>query len=331
MRALMLTADGPVITDAPTPVPTPEQVVVRVHACGLNRADLGMAAGIRHGAAGGAGTVLGMEWAGEVAAVGAQVTTHRVGDRVMCTGSGGFAEYAVTDHGRAMPIPSASMSYEEAATLPMALQTMHDAVVTHGELAAGGSVLIQGASSGVGLVAMQIARLRGAALVIGSSTDAGRRARLAEFGAHLSINSGDPGWVQQVLDATEGRGVDLIVDQVSGPMVNQNLAATRVLGRIVNVGRLGGIRGEFDFDLHALRRITYVGVTFRTRSTQEVRDIITRATVDLSEAVAQGHIRLPIDRVFPLAHAVAALAHMNANQHFGKVVLALSPTSLETV
>ncbi|NBO82845.1 MAG: quinone oxidoreductase [Betaproteobacteria bacterium] len=327
MKALVLGADGPVIRDLPIPVPAPEQVLVRVHACGLNRADIGMAAGMQHGAAGGAGTVLGNEWAGEVMAVGDKVTTHRVGDRVMCTGSGGFAEYAVTDYGRATPISSVSMSYEQAATLPIALHTMHDAVVTHGMLAKGGSILIQGASSGVGLVAMQIAKLRGAALVIGSSTDAGRRAKLAEFGADLSINTGDPGWVQQVLEATGGRGVDLIIDQVAGPMANQNMAATRVLGRIVNVGRLGGMYGEFDFDLHALRRISYVGVTFRTRSTQEVRDIVNRATADLGEAVAKGDIRLPIDRVFPLADAVAALAYMKANQHFGKLVLALIPTS----
>jgi NADPH2:quinone reductase len=101
----------------------------------------------------------------------------------------------------------------------------------------------------------------------------------------------------------------------------------RIVLDILNVGRLGGMYGEFDFDLHALRCISYVGVTFRTRSTQEVRDIVNRAAADLGEAVAKGDIRLPIDRMFPLADAVAALAHMKANQHFGKLVLALIPTS----
>lgn len=240
-------------------------------------------------------------------------------------GSGGaaFAEFTVADYGRVSPIPSASMSFEQAATLPVALQTMHDAVITHGQLAAGGSVLIQGASSGVGLMAMQIARHRGAALVIGSSTDAGRRARLTQFGAHLAIDSRDPGWAAQVLEATGGRGVDLIVDQVSGGVANQNMQATRVLGRIVNVGRLGGMKDEFDFDLHALRRISYIGVTFRTRSVEEVREINARMQADLGPAIASGQLNLPIDRVFKLDEALAALAHMKENKHFGKVVLSV--------
>jgi NADPH2:quinone reductase len=150
---------------------------------------------------------------------------------------------------------------------------MHNAVVTNGTLQPGQSVLIQGASSGVGLMALQIAKLKGAKLVIGSSTDAGRRSRLKEFGADLAVDSSDPGWVDQVLQATGGEGVDLIVDQVSGKVANQNLAATKIKGRIVNVGRLGGARAEFNFDLHAARRINYIGVTFRTRSLDEIREI----------------------------------------------------------
>jgi NADPH2:quinone reductase len=321
MKAVIVGSAGPELADVPRPAPKPNEVLVRVRACGLNRADLGMAAGGRHGAAGGPGAVLGMEWAGEIVELGAQASGLRVGDRVMGSGAGAYAEYAVADWGRVTPIPSASMSFEQAATLPVALQTMHDAVVTHGQLAAGGTVLIQGASSGVGLMAMRIARLRGASLVVGTSTDAGRRARLAEFGAHLAVDSRDPGWVERVLQATEGRGVDLIVDQVSGTTANDNLRATRVLGRIVNVGRLGGTRAEFDFDLHALRRITYVGVTFRTRSTEEIREINRRMRADLGEAIASGALSLPIDRVFALDEAPAALAHMKANQHFGKIVM----------
>src|SRR3979409_175665 len=129
---------------------------------------------------------------------------------------------------------------------------MHNGVGPNGGLQPGQSVLIQGASSGVGLMAMQIAKHKGAKLVIGSSTDPARRERLKEFGADLAVDSSDPGWVDQVLKATDGKGVDLIVDQVSGKVANQNLAATRVLGRIVNVGRLGGTHGDFNFHLHAV-------------------------------------------------------------------------------
>jgi NADPH:quinone reductase len=177
------------------------------------------------------------------------------------------------------------MNFEDAATLPVALTTMHNAVVTNGALQAGQSVLIQGASSGVGLMAMQIARLKGASIVIGSSTDAARRGRLKQFGADLAVDSSDPGWVDQVLQATGGEGVDLIVDQVSGKVASQNLAAAKIKGRIVNVGRLGGTHADFNFDLHAARRISYIGVTFRTRSIEEIRDIFSEVRNDIWPAV----------------------------------------------
>jgi NADPH2:quinone reductase len=213
------------------------------------------------------------------------------------------------------------MGWEQAATLPIALQTMHNAVVTIGQMQPGQSVLIQGASSGVGLMGLQIAKEMGAGLVIGTSTNSERRAKLAEFGADLAVDSSDPAWPDAVLQATQGNGVDLIVDQISAPVANANLRATRILGRIVNVGRLGGAKGEFDFDLHAARRISYVGVTFRTRSVEEVREINRLMRDDLWDAVEAGRLRLPIDRVFPLEQANEAQAHMKGNAHFGKIVL----------
>jgi NADPH2:quinone reductase len=323
MRAMVVGDAGLELRDIPQPKPGPGEVLVRVHAAGLNRAELAMAAGHAHGALGGKGAVIGLEWAGEVAGVGAGVEGIREGDRVMCSGNGGYAEYAVTDWGRVSPIPANNMGWTQAATMPIALQTMHNALVTNGLLAAGQAVLIQGASSGVGLMGLQIAKLMGARVVIGTSTDAARRARLAEFGADLAIDSSDPAWPDAALAATGGNGVDLIVDMVSASVANGNLRATRVLGRIVNVGRLGGAKGEFDFDLHAARRISYIGVTFRSRSLEEVRDINRLMRQDLWEAVEAGKLALPIDRVFPLEEAVAAQAHMRANQHLGKIVLTM--------
>lgn len=321
MKAAVLGDDGLEIRDVPKPAPAPYEILVKVRAGALNRADLIIASGRAHGAVGGAGTVMGLEWSGDVEAVGAEVQNLTPGDRVMCSGTAGWAEYAVCDRGRAMKIPDDGMSYEQAATLPVALSTMHDAIVTNGQLKPGQAVLIQGASSGVGLMGLQIARNLGAGLVVGSSTHAGRRGRLHEFGADLAIDSSDPGWVGKVLDATSGEGVDLIVDQISGPVANQNLRATRICGRIVNVGRLGGFTGEFDFDLHAARRIAYIGVTFRTRTIDEVREIFRRMAADLGEAVRDGTLALPIDRSFSLDDAAGALAHMKANAHFGKIVL----------
>jgi NADPH2:quinone reductase len=324
MKAFVYGADGAAITDVAKPSPTGTQVLIRVRACGLNRADLGMTKGHVHGSAGGAGTVLGMEWAGEVAEIGPDASGVKVGDRVMGSGGAAFAEYTLADHGRIFHVPSSSnMSWEEAATLPVAITTMHNALVTNGGLQEGQSVLIQGASSGVGLMAMQIARLKRAKTVIGSSTDAARRGRLHEFGADLAIDSRDPGWVDLVLKATDGQGVDLIIDQISGPVANQNLKATKVMGRIVNVGRLGGTHGDFNFDLHAARRIHYIGVTFRTRSLQEIRDIFSAVRADIWPAVESGKLKLPIDKVFAFAEIGKAFERMEANQHLGKIVVTL--------
>lgn len=321
MKAYVLGANGPAITDIAQPQPTGAQVLVKVRAACLNRADLGMAKGHAHGSRGGAGTTLGGEAAGEVVAVGPDAKGLKVGDRVMGSINGAFAEFGTMDSGRAFIIPANNMSYEQAATLPVALNTMHNAVVTAGALQPGQSVMIQGASSGVGLMAMQIAKLKGAKLVIGTSTDADRRTKLTEHGADLAVDTTKKDWVEDVLKATNGEGVDLIVDQVSGPYVNDCMRATKIEGRIVNVGRLGGMTADFNFDLHALRRIKYIGVTFRTRNIDEIRAITTAVKDDIWDSVVSGKLSLPIARVFPFAEVDDAYAHMTANKHFGKIVL----------
>jgi NADPH2:quinone reductase len=318
MKAYVYGANGAAITDVAKPAPKGTQVLVKVHACGLNRADLGMTKGHAHGAAG----VLGMEWAGEVAELGPDAKGVKIGDKIMGSGGQAFAEYTLADHGRLFRTPS-NMNFEDAATYPVALATMHNAVVTNGALQAGQSVMIQGASSGVGLMAMQIAKLKGASIVIGSSTDAARRGRLKEFGADLAVDSSDPGWVDQVLKATNGEGVDLIVDQVSGAVASQNLKAARIKGRIVNVGRLGGTHADFNFDLHAARRINYIGVTFRTRSIEEIREIFDEVRKDIWGAVESRKLQLPIDKVFKFEDIGKAFEHMEANKHLGKIVVTL--------
>jgi NADPH2:quinone reductase len=305
------------------PKPKPNEVLVKVRAASLNRADLAVARGLPHGPNSGLGARVGIEWAGEVIETGADVQGgFKPGDRVMCSGNGGYAEYAVADWGRVFAIPG-NLSFEQAAILPVSLTTLHNALVTAGRLQAGESVMIQGASSGVGLMGLQIAKLRGAKLVIGTSTNDARRARLKEFGADLAIDTRDPTWPEQVLKATDGKGVNLTVDMLSGPVVTQTMKATALLGRIVNVGRLAGTKAELDFDLHALRRIDYIGVTFRTRTLDEVREIGRRMRADLWDAVSAGKLSLPIDRRFPLDQAVEAQSHMRENKHFGKIVLTM--------
>jgi len=162
MQAAILSEKGVEVRDLPKPVPKPNEVLIRVRASSLNRADLLVASGHQHGSVGGAR--LGLECSGEVEAVGSDVDGIKPGDRVMASALGGFAEYAVTDAGRVHRIPGNNMSYEQAACFPVALQTMHNAVVGAGRLKRGETMLMQGASAGVGLMGMQIGKLMGASL-----------------------------------------------------------------------------------------------------------------------------------------------------------------------
>jgi NADPH2:quinone reductase len=324
MKAAVLGENGIEVRDLPKPEPKPNEVLIRVRASTLNRADLIVASGIQHGSVGGVGARIGLECSGEVEAVGDEVTDFKPGDRVMATVPGGFAESVVTDAGRVNRIPGNNMTYEQAACYPVALQTMHNAVVTAGRLKRGETLLIQGASSGVGLMGMQIGKLMGAATVLGSSTNAERLKRLKEYGCDVAIDTSKPDWPAEVKKATGGTGVDLIVDMVSAPVIQGNLEAAKILGRIVNVGRLGGTTGEFDFDKHALKRIDYIGVTFRTRTPAEVREIVRQMRADLWPAFEAGKLSLPIYKTFKLADIAEALSVMKANQHFGKIVVQVS-------
>ncbi|MES2258026.1 MAG: zinc-binding dehydrogenase [Pseudomonadota bacterium] len=322
MRAITSNATAPIFAEVALPEPGKEEVLVKVKAGALNRIDLMMMKGAAHGGVGGMGIPLGVEWAGEIVALGSAVDNWKVGDRVMSAGFGAFAEYTLGHARRMLPIP-AGLSYEQAATLPVGLQTMHDAIATNGQLAPGQTVLIQGASSGMGLLGMQIAKCLGAGLVIGSSTSPERRAKLKDFGADAVIDSSAPDWVEQVKHATNGAGADLLVDLVAGPLVNGGMAALRVGGRMVNVGRVGGESGDFNFDLHSMRRITYIGVSFRTRTGAEVAEVRVRALAALGPALAEGSLRMPVDQVYRFDDAPAALERMAGNQHFGKIVLSL--------
>ena len=250
MKAAVLGDTGVEIRDVPEPVPKPHEILVRVHAAALNRADVAIAAGEVHGIA--AGTLLGGECAGEIAAVGSGVTDFKPGDRIAGSAPGSFAEYVAVDAGRAYRLPAIGMAYDKAACLPWALQTMHNAIVTAGRLQDGrvgadpGRQLRRRPARAADRQAE--GRCRGAGNVDrrrpprpAQGTRLRRRPRLARS-AHGPT---------QAKEATGGKGVDLIVDQVSAG-VSSEYGGGPVLGRIVNVGRLGGMTGEFDFDLHAL-------------------------------------------------------------------------------
>ena len=322
MKAVVVGDKGAEIKDLPKPEPGANEVLIKARASSLNRADL-LAASRAFGGVATGGARLGLECAGEVEAVGREVIGVKPGDRVLASAAGGFAQYVLTDAGRVHRIPANNMTFEQAACLPVALQTMHNAVVTAGRMKRGETLLMQGASSGVGLMGMQIGKLMGASLVIGTSTNPERRTRLMEFGCDLALDTSDQKWPEQVKKATADKGVAIIVDMVSGSVANQNLEAAAVLGRIVNVGRLGGTTGAFNFDVHALKRIDYIGVTFRTRSLDEIREINRLMRADLWAAVEAGKLSLPIYKTYKLDDIADALALMKANQHFGKIVISI--------
>ena len=311
MRALLSTTSGVKLADIAPPMPGPQDILVSVKAIGMNRIDLAALRDPRN-------QVIGMEWAGEIVELGPQVKKFRVGDRVMCTGSGAYAEFAVADAERCCPVPE-GMSWESAASLLLGLQTMHDALVTQGGFVKESSVLIQGAASCMGLIGMQMAAWMGASTVIGTSRNPAHRSELKKFGCDVAVDSSLPGWHQAVLEATRGKGASIVVDQVSGEAINECMAAAAIGGTVVNVGRLAGASGAFDFNLHALRRLSYVGVTFRTRSPEEVRTLNARMKADVVTLLPA--ITVPLAGRFGFDQARDALACLADSRHLGKVVL----------
>ena len=322
MKSVVVREGGPVLEDRSAMSPRPNEVLVQVKAAALNRLDLQVSEGSMHGKSGGIGNTMGIEWSGVVMEIGCEVPDSiQPGDRVMCSGTGGYSELAVTDWGRVHKFPDSFSDFIHAAALPVSLQTAHEALTASGCFQRGESVLVNGASSVIGMMTLQVARALGASATIGTTSSAERIESLKAFGLTLGVTTDKPEWAAEVLAATNGRGVDLTIDMVAGPTLNSLLQATRVAGRIVNVGRVGGFHAEVDLDLHAMRRIQYVGASFRTRTLDEVREISRNMRKDLWSAVARGDLRIPVSQVFPLADFAEALGAMKNNRHFGKIVL----------
>jgi NADPH2:quinone reductase len=307
--------------DVPEPVPGPEELLMRVKATALNRADLYLLKGTYDLTQKPAdGIIAGLEATGEVAGVGRNVSGFEIGDRVMSMCPGGFAEFAAVDHRLAMPVP-ASLSWEEAATIPVAYSTEHNALVTNGCLQPGESVVINAASSGVGVAAIQIAKLFGAKPVIGIAGSKEKLPVLKSLGMDLGIDYHTGNFADAVLSATGGTGADVIIDHVGGTFLQQNLRCMAVKGRLVSVGRLGETHGELDLELMARKRLHLIGVTFRTRTLDEKIAIVQGVIANLLRPLGEGLLRPVIDRVFRLEGASEAQAYMESNSQIGKIVL----------
>lgn len=324
MKAVVIEvgADGPVlrVTEAPMPEPGPGEILIRMRAAGVNRADLVRAKSHFGSEKGTALAVAGMEVAGEVVAYGKGATRFVAGDAVIAMASRSYAEFCTVHESIASPAP-AGFDWPMALAACTSFITAHDALFTNADSTDGSSVLVQGAGSAAGIAAVQLALWAGAVPVAGSSGKTWKLEKLAELGMHLPLGRSEPSELSKVRDATGGRGFDIIVDNVGAGALDFNIKAAAICGRIVSVGRLGGFRDMIELDELARKRLRLIGVTFRTRSREEHAAVVRAYERDVMPAFASGAIRPVVDRVFGLDEAAEAQDYMKEDRHFGKIVL----------
>jgi len=325
MRAVVITGKGgpEVLEIRELPIPTPggEQVRVRVRACGLNRADLLQARGLYPAPAGAPADVPGLEFAGEVDALGpAAVGQAEVGDRVFGIVAGGAqAEHLITHPRMLAKIPE-GIDFEAAAAVPEAFITARDALVERGGLASGERVLIHAAGSGVGTAAVQIARAMGC-FVLGTSRTAEKLERAKELGLDAPIHSPKGEFADEVRRLTGGRGVEVILDVLGGKAFHENVGALASRGRLVFVGLLTGAKAEVDLGTVLTKRLTMVGTVLRARPLEEKIEA-TRAFADqVVPWLERGMVRPIVDSSFAFDDVRAAYERLGSNQGFGKVIL----------
>jgi len=310
--------DGVVLErrEVPLPDPAPGELLVKMHAAALNRGEL-IPGGLVKG---GAARPAGLEGAGEVVALGPGVGDPRPGSIVMGRCAGAFAEYAVMDAREAMPVPPA-LAIAEAASVPLVFLVVHDMLIAQGRLRAGEWLLVCGVSSGVGVAALQAAKALGAR-VIGTSGSAEKLARLRALGLDVAIETRAPTFADAVLEATDGRGADLVVNAVGGSVFAECLRCMAFEARLATVGYVDRVLGA-EIDLQALhaKRLVVFGVSNKLRNADQRAAGVPAFCADLLPAIADGRIRPLVDRVFPFDALDAARACMEENRHLGKIVL----------
>ncbi|MGE3073002.1 MAG: NAD(P)H-quinone oxidoreductase [Dehalococcoidia bacterium] len=325
MKAVVITRPGGPevlsLQDVPEPVPGPEDLLVRVHTTALNRADILQ----RQGSYPQPGPkpaydIPGMEYAGEVVATGDRVESFAVGDRVMgLLAGGGYAEQVVTHFRLAMKVP-ANLAWAEAGAIPEVYITAHDALLQCG-LVSGETVLIHAAGSGVGVAAIQIAKAMGASLVIGTAGSAEKLARAAALGLDVGVNYHEQDFAEEVLKATGGRGVDVILDVIGADYWERNMRSLALKGRMILVGLMGGNSTSANIGVLLQKRASVRGTTLRARPLEEKAAATRAFEKSVLPHIANGRVKVIVDRTFPLAEAAVAQEYMGANQNFGKVVL----------
>src|SRR5688572_3220742 len=303
------------------PEPAANDVLVRVRAAGLNRADLLQRRGHYPPPAGYSPNIPGLEFAGEIAVVGEGVPTEvKAGERVFgFTAGEAQAELLSLDHRLLARIPS-NLSFVDAAAVPEAFITAHDAVFTQAGLMDGETLLIHAVGSGVGLAAVQLAK-RAGAKTIGTSRTADKLERAREAGLDEAILTGENAEFSSILRSKNGDGVDVILDLVGGGYFRENLECLRPKGRLMLVGLTSGSKTEFDLSVALSKRLKIIGTVLRGRSPDEKAEATRRFADEVVPLLARGEVRPNIDKVFPMERAAEAHEYLESNRSFGKVVL----------
>jgi putative PIG3 family NAD(P)H quinone oxidoreductase len=304
------------IKDVPTPEPGERQIRVRVHAAGLNRADLLQRRGHYPVPPGWPVDIPGLEYAGEVASMGPGATRWRIGDRVMgLVGGGAHAEMVVIHEDEAIAVPP-GMSVRDAAAIPEAFLTAYDALVVRAHTTPGDRVLIHAVGSGVGTAATQVARRLGAGTVLGTSRTESKLERARAYGLDIGINTASASFRDRM-----GDPVHVILDVLGGAALADNLAVLAPLGRLVLLGFLGGSSANVDLSPILRKRLTVVGTVMRTRSREERIALVRTFADEMLPGFTDGSLRPVVGAVFPMTDLAHAHEVMERDETFGKVVL----------
>ena len=308
------------LRDTPKPVPKANQVLVRVRASGLNRGEFIRNNGL-HGQSGAAKAV-GNEAAGEVVELGADVRGLKLGDRVMGRSPGAFAEYALMDAREAIPVPP-KLSWEQAAAIPLVFMVVYDMLVAQGHVAADEWLLVTGISSGVGVGALQMAKAL-SVKVIGTSGSADKLKRLEAHGLDVGVCTRRADFFDAVMRATDGKGVNLVVNAVGGSMFAECIRSMAYEGRFATVGYVDGIlKSEIDIAALHTKRLTLFGVSNKLRTAEQRIALVAGFVADILPMFADGRIKPLIDKVYPFSQLEAAKDYMEANLHLGKIVVSI--------
>lgn len=323
MRAIRIEHSGPeyrlVVEETARPQPGAGEVLVRVAAAGINRADLLQAEG-RYPPPAGASSILGMEISGEILSCGEGVDGFAAGEQVCAlVAGGGYAEYCTAPAGSVLPLPQ-GVDVVEAASLPEAHFTVWTNLMDSARLQPGESVLIHGGSSGIGTAAIQLCKALGHT-VFATAGSAEKCSACEWLGVIRAINYREEDFVSVVERITRGKGVDVILDMVGGDYIERNFRALARGGRLVNIAFQKGTRAEVNFAPMLMKRLTFLATTLRGRSNEEKSQIRNSVQAQVWPLIARGAVRPVIDEVFPLAEAQSAHGKIRAGHHIGKILL----------